>query len=233
MATRSHHESGVDRNRAQVPRAGHHPRVLITGACRGVGHSCAEALAARGAELVLCDNDMPGLIEAADVLGADCRHCDVSSDASVASLAADIAKQYASLDMVINAAGGGYERTLGTYRVSRALIPLLQRGALKLLLNVPPPVADAGMAIFPYASSRLAFSRLSAALAFEARGTSITVLIGCPKERRLAQVLPDPNAGTWVETCDLGRPDREDVLTLAWQVASLVGRHTARERHAG
>lgn len=225
--------SCIDRSMAEVPRERHNARVLITGACRGVGRSCAEALAACGAELILSDNDMPGLIEAAETFAAAPIFCDVASEASVATLAAEISKRYASLEMVINAAGGGYERTLGMYRVSRALIPVLQRGAHKLLLNVPPSAEDAERSIFPYTSSRLAFRRLSAALAHEARRASITVLIGCPKTRRVTQVLPDPNAGTWVETCNLGRPNRDDVLTLAWQVASLVGSNAVSGRRAG
>jgi NAD(P)-dependent dehydrogenase (short-subunit alcohol dehydrogenase family) len=208
------------------------PRVLITGACRGVGRACAEALAARGAELVLCDKDLPGLVEVAESLGAASHFCDVASEVSVAAFAAEILKRYSSLDMVINAAGGGYERTLGTYRVSRALVPALVRGTHKILVNVPPSPEDGDAAIFPYASSRLAFHRLSSALAFETQGASITVLIANPTRRRLTQVLPDPNAGTWVETSDLGRPDRESVLTLAWQVASLIGRTAAPRRHA-
>ena len=95
------------------------PRVLITGACRGVGRACAEALARCGTELILCDNDAGSLSETAKQLGAVARFCDVASEASVAVFAADVLDQYPSLDMVINAAGGGYERTLGMYRVSR------------------------------------------------------------------------------------------------------------------
>lgn len=207
---------------------------MITGACRGVGHRCAEALGARGAELLLCDIDGVRLREAADTLGAAAQFvCDVAAEASVANFATDVLDRYASLDMVINAAGGGYARTLGMYRVSRALMPALRRGAHKLLVNVPPSPQDADTPTFPYASSRLAFHRLSSALALEARGTSIAVLIACPAKRRLMQVLPDPNAGTWAEACDLRRPSREDVLTLAWQVASLLDGNAASKRHAG
>jgi len=35
------------------PAARGRPRVLITGACRGIGHACAKAFAAEGAELIL------------------------------------------------------------------------------------------------------------------------------------------------------------------------------------
>src|SRR5258705_5554284 len=81
------------------------PRVLITGACRGVGRACAEALARCGTELILCDNDASSLSEAANDLGAIGRFCDVASEASVAVFAADILERYPTLDMVINAAG--------------------------------------------------------------------------------------------------------------------------------
>src|SRR4029079_10954394 len=50
---------------------GKRPLILITGACRGIGLRCAEALAGRGAELLLCDIDATSLEEVADRLG----HC--------------------------------------------------------------------------------------------------------------------------------------------------------------
>lgn len=216
-----------------APRYGR-PRILITGACRGIGLRCAEALAGRGAELLLCDIDAASLQEVADRLGASARYlCDVASEASVSRLAAEVSDGFASLDMVINAAGGGYARTLGMYRVSRALMPVLLEGTHKLLVNVPPSPRDSDAPAFPYASSRLAFYRLSSALAFEARGTAIAVLIACPAKRRLTPVAPDPNAGTWAESYDLRRPSEDDMATLAWQVASLFDSQAAAQRHAG
>ena len=212
---------------------GDSPRVLITGACRGVGRACAEALASRGAELILSDRDEPALSEAAQSLGAVSLGCDVTSEAGVAQFTAEVLSRYSSLDLVINGAGGGYQRTLGMYRVSRGLLPALQQGSHRLLLNIPPSDEEADAKIFPYASSRLAFQRLSAALAFETRGAPITVLVGCPTTRRLTRVLPDPNAGSWADVCPSGMASEEDVRTLAWRVASLVGRHAAPRRHVG
>lgn len=210
---------------------GKHSRVLITGACRGLGNACAQALAACGAELILCDKDNVGLQELKGQFGATVYDCDVSSEASVASLAAKVQKQHCSIDMIVNAAGGGYERTLGMYRVSRALLPALRHGAGKLVVAIPPSAEHAGTQVFPYVSSRFAFRRLSAALAHELRTTSVNVVIGCPTERKLTWVMPDPNAGTWVETSTLRRPNGEDMRIIAGQIASLIGEKSHSRHH--
>lgn len=197
------------------------PRVLITGAATGIGRACAEALGARGAELILCDNDAQSLSAATDQLRAIGRFCDVASEASVAVFAADIIETFRSLDLLINAAGGGYARTLGMYRVSRALLPALRRGQhYKLMLNIPPE-EDAGVAIFPYASSGQAFQRLSAALAAETRGTRVSILIADPTSSRISQVVPDPNAGPNAATYKL--PEQRGRGALVSQIAELLG----------
>ena len=198
------------------------PRVLITGAGSGIGRACAEALNARGADLILCDNDAQLLRQATDEFGAIGRYCDVASEASVAVFAADILESFHSLDLLINAAGGGYERTLGMYRVSRALLPALRRGPhYKLMLNVPPD-EDAGVAIFPYASSGQAFQRLSAALAAETKGTGVSVLIANPETTRISQVVPDPDAGPRAASYVLPDQRRSDG-TIVSQIADLLG----------
>jgi len=198
------------------------PRVLITGAASGLGRACAEAITARGAELILCDNDAQSLRQATEELGGIGRYCDVASEASVAVFAADIVESFHSLDLLINAAGGGYERTLGMYRMSRALLPALRRGAhYKLMLNIPPD-DDAGIAIFPYASSGQAFQRLSAALAAETKGTGVSVLIANPETSRISQVVPDPDAGPRAASYTLPE-QRPSGGTLIAQIADLLG----------
>jgi NADPH:quinone reductase-like Zn-dependent oxidoreductase len=204
------------------------PRVLITGGACGVGRTCANMLAQMGAELILCDRDAKALASASEALGAVGRFCDVSSEASVTVLAADIMQAYPALDMVINAAGGGYERTLGMYRVSRALLPALRHGeGHNLLVNIPPVDEEGDRAIFPYASSDQAFRRLSSALAAETRGTTIRVLNASLRSGQIMEVIPDPNAASWPDEPPAG-PSGDHLEALAWNIALLL----APRRHA-
>ncbi|HEU4958677.1 MAG TPA: SDR family oxidoreductase [Sphingomicrobium sp.] len=231
FASRS--EKGATKN----PSArGPSPRILITGACRGIGRACAEAFAARGADLVLADNDTELLGKLAQELGAVGRYCDVASEASVTVFAAEIMADFPALDMVINAAGGGYERTLGMYRVSRALMPALRNGwSGNVLLNIPPSASDSAQAIFPYASSQQAFQRLCSALAAETRGSSIRVLIGCSQGKRLFEVTPDSNARFWSDSGYTAEQEDEDNRALAADIAALADwkRDEGSARRAG
>ena len=199
------------------------PRILITGACRAVGRACAEEFAGRGAELILADNDATSLSELAKQLGGIGRYCDVASEASVTVFAAEIMSAFPALDMVINAAGGGYERTLGMYRVSRALMPALRKGtAHNLLINIPPAEEDSGTVIFPYASSQQAFQRLCAALAAETRGSSVRVLIGCSQGEHIFEVMPDRNAAHCATDGYAPHHDNEDDGGLAADIVALL-----------
>ena len=199
------------------------PHVLIMGACKGIGRQCAEAFAARGAQLILADIDGDALSELGDRLGATTRYCDVASEASVTVFAADILARHPKLDLVINAAGGGYERTLGMYRVSRALLPALRKGVShNILLNIPPSEKHAQDAIFPYASSQQAFQRLCAALAAETRGSAVRVLIGHPDNDHVTEVLPDRNAGFVADAYDLTRHANDEQGGLAARIATLL-----------
>lgn len=216
--------SRSDEGKIEDPHPRGRPRILITGACRGIGHACAKAFAAQGAELILADNDAELLSTLPQELGAHGRYCDVASEASVTIFAAEIMTGFPELDMVINAAGGGYERTLGMYRISRALMPALRNGRFgNILLSIPPSVRDASDVIFPYASSQQAFQRLCSALAAEARGSSIRVMIGCSQGKRLVEVLPDSNARYWSDAGFSAHREDDGNLALAADIAALIG----------
>jgi len=159
------------------------PRVLIGGAGGGVGLACAETFAAYGAQLVLTDCDGVALSSAAGRLGAISRHCDAIGSCSVDILAEEMRSLLPALDVVINAAGRGYVRTLAMARVTQAMLPLLRRASgRRLVFNIPStgrfPDPD-GM--FPYASSLDGFQRLSAVLKEQTRGSGIEVVTIAPE----------------------------------------------------
>lgn len=154
------------------------PRVLIVGAAGGVGLACAEAFAMRGAELLLADCDGTALTRAAERLGAFSRYCDAIGQSSVEVFAEELAAVVPGIEVLINAAGRGYVRTLAMTRVTHAMLPLLRRArGCRLVVNVASVGGFASRdGMFPYASSREAFERLADMLKEQTRGTGIDVI---------------------------------------------------------
>jgi NAD(P)-dependent dehydrogenase (short-subunit alcohol dehydrogenase family) len=192
------------------------PRVLITGAGDGAGFACACAFAERGADLILCDLDGVALTRASELLGGFARYCDVASEASIAVFAAEIADTFPSLDVIVNAAGRGYIRSLGMMRMSQALLPLLRRAhGRRFILNVAPAGGFAlKESMFPYAGSREGFQRLSDALSDQVVGTGICVLAVTPK-RRLSARPPAGDQPYILERTDDGELAERIVRTVA------------------
>jgi NAD(P)-dependent dehydrogenase (short-subunit alcohol dehydrogenase family) len=164
-------------------RCGDTLRVLIAGGGGGAGLACAEALAGCGAELVLTDCDGIALTRASDRLGVFSRYCDAIGGASVEVFAAELATLVPCIDVLINAAGRGYVRTLAMTRMTQAVLPLLRRArGCRLVVNIASVgdlVTHDGM--FPYASSLEAFDRLSERLRDQVRGTGIEVVNIAPR----------------------------------------------------
>jgi short-subunit dehydrogenase len=213
------------------------PRVLISGGAGGVGLACAQALAKRGAELILCDIDGIGLSAAAEALGAFTRFCDAIDENSVAILAAEIDQKFSSIDVLINAAGRSYIRALAMMRISLACMPLLRRGSgRRMIVNVVPAhgfVPSDGM--FPYCSSALAFERLSDVLAEQVKGTSI----GC---ETVVSKLEKASSASARSPSQLYQLQRVDDAGTAERVANIVGgdaepgdwsRKDSRSSHSG
>lgn len=167
---------------------------MISGAGSGVGLACARAFAERGAELILSDIDAVSLERAARELGAFARTCDVCCETSVGAFATDVLRTVSSVDVLINSAGRRYIRTLGMMRMAHAFLPAMIGEQTEAdVVNVAPVggLVPRGSQ-FPYAASQEAFDRLSEALAFEARGTNVTVTSIVPSTR---QTSTDHRAG--------------------------------------
>ncbi|MFC7327291.1 3-hydroxybutyrate dehydrogenase [Marinactinospora rubrisoli] len=71
---------------------------LVTGAAGGIGRACAVRLAAAGARVHLVDVDAGALAAVADATGGTCHVADLTDEAAVAGLPADV-------DVLVNNAG--------------------------------------------------------------------------------------------------------------------------------
>jgi len=126
---------------------------LITGANKGIGHEVARRLLAVGHDVWVAARDERRGRAAAEALGARFVALDVTDDASVAAAAERVAAE-GGVDVLVNNAGIVGARkpwaqltpddiehvfatnVLGPMRVTRAFVPLLQRSANPVVVNV-------------------------------------------------------------------------------------------------
>jgi gluconate 5-dehydrogenase len=86
---------------------------IVTGGGKGIGAAVAEALAADGAELALVGRDGAALEERAGAIDAAypgratiAVACDVTDEAAVAAMTADVVARFGRIDILVNTAGG-------------------------------------------------------------------------------------------------------------------------------
>ena len=80
---------------------------LVTGSTRGIGRAIAQTLTQAGARVAVVGRDKARAEEAAKSLDPAARgfSCDVADTASVATLVADVEKEFGQLDILVNNAG--------------------------------------------------------------------------------------------------------------------------------
>lgn len=125
---------------------------VITGGSSGIGAAAADALAADGWHVVVAARRVDKIREVAERTGGEAIELDVTSDESVAAFAARLDR----VDLLVNNAGGAlgldvlreanledwqtmYDtNVLGTVRVTKALLPLLDAaaGGAGLIINI-------------------------------------------------------------------------------------------------
>ncbi|HWB63164.1 MAG TPA: SDR family oxidoreductase [Chitinophagales bacterium] len=132
--------------------------VLITGGNAGIGFATAEALANKGAELLIAARNEQKLNEAVQQLKTKTGNhkiryyvADFSSQKSVRNLAAQVRKEYDKIDVLINNAGGtfsefkltedGLETTIATnhfayFLLTNLLLDLIKKSDYARIVNV-------------------------------------------------------------------------------------------------
>jgi NAD(P)-dependent dehydrogenase (short-subunit alcohol dehydrogenase family) len=185
-----------------MPRLDHRV-ALITGATSGIGESIARTFASEGARVIICGRrEDKGSALAAEIRStggaATFRRCDVSDEADVSALMAEIERDFGGLDIVVNNAGTApagllEDMTMDTWTtviannvtsvflVTKHAIPLLRRSEHASVINLGSTfgVVGAGGSV-AYAMTKAAAISMTKSLAIELAPSGIRVNALCP-----------------------------------------------------
>jgi len=198
-------------------------RALVTGASRGVGRGVAEALGETRAHVVVTGRDAERLDETAravEALGgrALALACDLRDDAATERLFARALAALGGLDVLVNAAWGGYENMVegeagftwtrpfwqqplwrwdamfasgvrAAYACARLAAPAMIAARRGLIVNVSYWAAQKYVANTAYGVAKAATDRLSADLAHELAPHGVVALSLYPGLVRTERVL--------------------------------------------
>ncbi len=184
-------------------------RCLLIGARGGIGRQVAQALAARGVDLVLAGRDpdaLHALVPAlrlhgvrVDVVSGDLLHAGGAQNIVARALEA-----HPELDLLVNAAGqthfGDFEHTppevlerllrvnlLGPMLLAQAAMPALRRSPQGLIVNVGSIFGSIGFPCFAaYSATKFALRGWSEALRREVADSRVGVLYFAPRYTRTA-----------------------------------------------
>jgi short-subunit dehydrogenase len=173
--------------------------VVITGAASGIGEALANALAQRGARLLLTDIDGMGLVRVVDRLvqqGCECTGTvtDTGNEAAIRALAQTAQERLGGADVLINNAGVSLVAPVeklqtadahwlmninfwGVVHGCQAFLPQLRKKPDALLVNISSIFAMVSMPTQSiYNASKAAVRGFSDALREELKGSTVGVL---------------------------------------------------------
>jgi meso-butanediol dehydrogenase/(S,S)-butanediol dehydrogenase/diacetyl reductase len=165
---------------------------VVTGGARGIGRAIVDALATRGAEVVIADldPDMAGDEEAVRV--------DVTDEGSVRNLVRDVIERHGQLDILVNNAGvsrsvpfvdideAEWDRVFdvnvkGVYLACRAVAPHMMHRRSGKIVNISSMVGKEAIPLFVhYSASKFAVIGLTQGLAKEMAPYDVNVNAVCP-----------------------------------------------------
>ncbi len=169
---------------------------LVTGAASGIGAAIAEAFAAKGAKLALCDLNEEKASETAGRLGGGARAfgCNVSNAGSVSAAVEAVIAEFGRIDILVNSAGivdlapaedlslSAWQRTIdvnltGAFLMAQAVgRRMIAQGDGGKILNLASQAGSVAIADHvAYCASKFAVIGLTKTLAVEWGGHGICV----------------------------------------------------------
>jgi 3-oxoacyl-[acyl-carrier protein] reductase len=201
--------------------------VLVTGGAAGIGFSTAEAFAAEGAKLAICDVNPEAGEKALKALGADASFSkvDVADSQSVADWIDQVSDRYGQIDVLVNNAGITRDGLImrlkeadwdlvidinlkGTFNCTKSVSKVMMKQRSGKIVNVASVVGvigNPGQA--NYVASKAGVIGLTKTVARELAPRGITVNAVAPGfiETDMTAVLSDKVRDAMLATIPLGR----------------------------
>ena len=173
-------------------------KALITGAASGFGKQTAVIFAREGADVALCDIDMPGLQATADEVAGQGRKAirlrlDVANETEVRSVFSQALAEFGRLDILVNSAGvsrsgniqdtslQAWQRTIdvnltGTFLCCREVIPHMLANSYGKIINIASISAQTARPVgADYSASKSGVMGLTRTLALQVAKDGINV----------------------------------------------------------
>lgn len=203
-------------------------KVLITAGASGLGLEMARVFTAAGSDVFICDVNEDALAAArAELPRIHAVLADVSDEASVAALFAQVGARFGGLDVLVNNAGiagpTGYVETLsktdwdktlavnitGQFLCARLAIPLLKQSKAGVMINMSSAAGHLGFAgRSAYAASKWAVVGFTKTLAIELGRFGVRVnaiLPGAVEGPRIRAVIASKAQALGIPEKELGQ----------------------------